>query len=250
MQIRKNLRNSNFIVFDKRNDLLESAAKYLFKLLKSKRNPVIGLATGNTFEPFYHYISSNYKKFGCSFKNATTFNLDEYVGLSETDMNSYHYYMNAHLFSKIDINPSNTFLPDGSSKDLKTEVLSYEKLICENNGIDLQFLGIGTNGHIGFNEPGTNPASITHVVDLSESTITTNSKYFKNKNMPRRAITMGISTILSSKQIVLIATGNSKRNIINKLISGKITQEVPASFLIDHKNTTIMLDKSAGKDLI
>ncbi len=196
--------------------------------------------------PFYRYVSSKYKIARVSFSKVNTFNLDEYVGLERSDAHSYFTYMRANLFSKININQKNANVPDGSSKDPKAEAFSYESKIASLGGIDLQYLGIGQNGHIGFNEPGTPFRSKTHVARLCESTIRQNSKYFGNGKMPRFAITMGIKTINSANKIVVIAIGKAKASIVKKALTCKPGPKIPASSLKCNANVTFMLDNKSA----
>lgn len=176
-----------------------------------------------------------------SFKNTTTFNLDEYVGLSPSNKNSYHYYMHNKFFKHIDIQENNTHLLNGGSEDLHKECIEYENLIRKLGPIDIQILGIGENGHIGFNEPGTSCSSRTHLIDLKESTIKANARFFDSvEEVPRQAITMGIGSI-----ILLIASGERKAGALTRLIEGDINEDSPASILQQHPDATIIADGAA-----
>ncbi len=234
------------LVYKNTSDLFKDAANELFETLRKKPDANIGLATGATFLPFYKYVSSKYKIARASFSKVNTFNLDEYVGLGRNDPNSYFTYMRTNLFSKIDIDQENANVPDGSSKDPKAEASGYERKIARLGGIDLQYLGIGQNGHIGFNEPGTPFGSKTHVVRLCASTIRQNSKYFGNGKMPRSAITMGIKTINSANKIVVIAVGKAKASIVKKALTCKPNKKIPASSLKRNANVTFMLDNKSA----
>lgn len=245
-----NLQGTKVLVYGNPSDLFKDAAKELFKTLKRKPAANIGLATGATFIPFYKLVSSRYKSEGASFRKASTFNLDEYVGLEKDSKESYHTYMRTNLFSKIDINSRNSHVPDGSSKDPEMEATDYERKISRHGGIDIQYLGIGMNGHIGFNEPKTPFSSKTHVVTLSRATIRQNSRYFGKGKMPRLAITVGIGTILKSRKIIVIATGNSKARIVKKILTGRPNKLIPASALIGSRNVTFMLDKNSAALII
>ncbi len=246
---RKGFGNASVFVFLNSYKPAEIAAGYLFNLMKEKKNPVVGLATGGTFEYFYDYVSQNYKNNDCTFKNVSTFNLDEYVGIAKDNPNSYHHYIDSRFYSRIDIKRENAFMPDGMAKDLQAEADIYDKRIASKGGIDLQFLGIGTNGHIGFNEPGTSFDSATHVAKLSESTVKDNSRFFKGSKVPESALTMGMSTIFSAKKIVVIATGKQKNGILRKIQGCGVTEEVPATILKMHHDVTFLLDSEAAHGL-
>jgi glucosamine-6-phosphate deaminase len=226
--------------------LSERAAGIVANFLKENPSAVLGLATGSTPQKTYELLSEKYGKGEISFKEAKTFNLDEYSGLSPGNPQSYHFFMEENLFSKIDIDIKNTFFPTDFGPDYE----NYDKKIEESGGIDLQILGIGRNGHIGFNEPGSSFSSKTRQVLLSEATIKDNSRFFKDiREVPEKAVTMGISTIMKAKKIILLAGGKNKKEIIRKMISGVISPEIPASVLQKHKNFIIILDKqSAGKN--
>ncbi len=227
---------------------MKAAAKPLFTLLGNNTDPVIGLATGGTFEPFYAYVAAHYKEEGCTFSRTRSFNLDEYLGISPENDQSYHYYMNKNLFSKVDI--KEVRLPDANPIG-RIDAAEYDNLIRDAGGIDLQYLGIGVNGHIGFNEPGTGFDSKTHVVSLTESTIAANARFFANESdVPRKAVTMGISTILGSRKIVLIATGKSKSGVIRDIAGvARPTETIPATALTTHPNASFYLDGAAAAEL-
>jgi len=221
------------------------AAEYIMK--KVTDNPAIhlGLATGGTPSEMYKNLIEDHKQNGTSYEHVTTFNLDEYIGLSGENPNSYRFYMDNHLFNHINIDKRKTHIPLGNTTDSQAECNRYEQLINE-NGIDLQILGIGQNGHIGFNEPGTSFSSKTHVVTLAPSTIQANARFFKTiEEVPTKAITMGISTIMKSKEILLLVSGESKKDAVNKLINGEIDEKFPASVLKNHPYVTIIADKAA-----
>ena len=234
-------------IYASQQDLYSDAVKILFNYLSTSKNRNIGLATGATFEPFYAELVSQCKAMGKERLEVNTFNLDEYLGLSRDDPNTYATYMQRHLFSKIAVEGS--FIPNSNAADPEIEASFYENLIRSKGGIGLQYLGIGTNGHIGFNEPGTATDTITHTVELSESTISSNSIYFKTARMPHKAITMGIGTILSADKIVLIATGKSKSAAIMGSVMQDPSPDVPASALRMHGNATILIDAPAASSL-
>lgn len=212
-----------------------------------KKNSVLGFATGSSPLEIYKYLIQYFKEGLVTFKNVTAFNLDEYVGIEKTHKNSYAYFMKDNLFSHIDIDMSKCNIENGLAEDLEKECDDYEKLIDEVGGIDLQILGIGTNGHIGFNEPSDKISSKTHIVELTQSTIDSNSKYFTDMQMPTKALTMGIATIMKAKKIILIASGKEKAQAIYNSLYGEITPLVPASMLRLHPDVTIYIDDEAAK---
>ncbi|GAA0290002.1 glucosamine-6-phosphate deaminase [Gracilibacillus halotolerans] len=208
--------------------------------------PNLGLATGSTPIGLYKHLISSNKKGDVSFRNVTTFNLDEYVKLSETDPNSYRYFMNEELFNHVDIDKNNTHVPNGKATDLDQECLDYENKIREAGGIDLQILGIGANGHIGFNEPGTSFQSRTQIVKLDEQTRVANSRFFDSMDdVPTHAITTGIGTIMDSKEIILLISGSAKKEAYERLINGEVSEEFPASVLQNHSNCIVIVDKES-----
>lgn len=238
------------IIKNNYREVSELAAQYLLNTVKSKTNAVIGLPTGGTPLGMYSIIVNEFNNNNISFQNVTTFNLDEYIGLEKTNKNSYYYFMNEHLFSHIDIKQENINIPNGMTNNVKQECSSYENKIKAAGLMDILFIGIGKNGHIGFNEPADYFEPYTHEVKLQDNTIAANSRFFDRiENVPKTAITMGIKTILSAKKIVLIASGVSKAEVIAKAIKGKITPQLPASILQLHNNITIIIDKEAAKNL-
>ncbi len=225
-------------------------ARLIAKALRAKPDLVLGLATGGTMERVYELLADMHRNEGLDFSGCRTFNLDEYVGLSVSEETSYRFYMNHHLFSKININIANTHLPDGQADNLEKECAQYEEKMVEAGGIDLQLLGIGQDGHIGFNEPLSALRSRTRVKSLSPDTVRQNARYFSSPgDMPRRAITMGVGTILDSKRCVLLATGESKAGIIAKAVEGPITAMISASALQLHPHCTIIVDEMAALKL-
>lgn len=228
----------------------KTAAEYIIE--KVSRNPSIklGLATGGTPIGTYKNLIADHQQNGTSYVNVAAFNLDEYIGLSRENGQSYRYYMNDLLFNHIDINQENTHIPHGDVADVQKECTRYEELLAKHGGIDLQILGIGANGHIGFNEPGTSINSKTHIVNLAPSTITANARFFdKVEDVPTQAITMGISTIMKSKEILLLISGESKKEALFNLLNGQVDERFPASVLKNHPNVTIIADKAAVADL-
>jgi glucosamine-6-phosphate deaminase len=224
----------------------KKAAEYIVDTIKNKPNAVIGMATGSTAEGTYEYLVRAYLNNEVRFKEASSVNLDEYVGLSPKNEQSYHAYMDHHLFDHIDMPAENNFIPNGEAIDLQGECARYEARIEELGGVDLQLLGLGHNGHIGFNEPGTSFSSKTQVVDLAESTRKANARFFDvMEEVPSKAITMGIATILKSKQILLLVSGKGKAEILNKLLESEQTESIPATALKGHHDVTIIADADA-----
>ncbi|MBO8157037.1 MAG: glucosamine-6-phosphate deaminase [Bacillaceae bacterium] len=229
-------------------EMSQLAADRVIDRVRSHPHFTLGLATGATPLGLYNKLVGDHQKNGTSYQGVVTFNLDEYIGLPPNHPNSYHYYMNQHLFDHIDIEEKNIHLPDGTAENLVKECIFYEKQIRQAGGIRLQILGIGQNGHIGFNEPGTSPDSRTHVVRLTESTRKANSHYFKSmEEVPACAITMGLATIIESEEIILLASGEHKSSTIDKLIHGDVHHQFPASLLKTHPNVTVIADQAALK---
>jgi glucosamine-6-phosphate deaminase len=236
----------NIITVKDYQKMSERAGDLLMNRVKMKEKPVLGLATGSTPEGMYAYIIEKYKEGKVSFSDVQTFNLDEYVGLDKDDTNSYTFYMKNQLFNHIDLLEGNAHLPDGKAENLKEECDAYEKKIERAGMIDLQVLGIGLNGHIGFNEPGTSFESKTHIVELDESTRQANARFFDSlDHVPTQALTMGIETIMNSKEILMLISGGSKAETLAKLMEGEVTEEFPASILHRHPNVTIIADEAA-----
>jgi len=207
---------------------------------------VLGLATGDTPIGMYRQLIEWYRKGDLDFGKARTVNLDEYVGLSTEHEQSYNWFMRQHLFSQVNLLPHNIFMPNGLAEDTAAECVRYEANIRAMGGIDLQVLGIGHNGHIGFNEPGPVFTKNTHVVTLSERTLAANSRFFDSgERMPRQAITMGMGTIMQAKRIVLLCAGESKAEILSRAVLGDIDPMVPASILQLHTDVTIVADQAA-----
>ncbi|MED1862070.1 glucosamine-6-phosphate deaminase [Fictibacillus nanhaiensis] len=222
------------------DELGRMAAEYVFSKIKSSERIVLGLATGRTPLGMYRHLSKYSKEYKQSYSHVHTVNLDEYVGSS-----AYHNYMQQNFFDHIGIHKNQTHLPDGIAVDLEKECTRYEEVIQQLGGIDLQVLGIGENGHIGFNEPGTDFNSRTHVVKLTDSTLSANAKYFTQEKQPQKAITMGISTILESKEILLLASGEKKARALKELFQGILNSDIPATALNQHPNVTVLADEGA-----
>lgn len=223
-----------------------AAAQYIINMLKNTPKLTLGLATGGTPQGVYQHLIEDYKKNGTSYAQVTSFNLDEYIGLSKDDPNSYYTYMYENLFKHINISLQQTNIPSGMNANLQSECEEYENKIQQYGGVDLQLLGIGSNGHIGFNEPGTSFQSKTHVVNLTQSTREANARYFTSiEEVPTQAITMGIQSIFKSKEILLLASGKAKQDAMVKLLNGDVTESFPASILKQHPNATIIADEEA-----
>jgi glucosamine-6-phosphate deaminase len=227
-----------------------TVADLITRALSAKPDLVLGLATGCTMESVYDQLVRKHQEKGLDFSRCRTFNLDEYIGLAADDPCSYHYFMRQRFFDGVNIDRRNTYLPDGMAEDLEAECANYEKLIAANGGIDLQVLGIGLNGHLGFNEPLSAFRSRTRVQTLSRVTRLQNAPLFpKPRLMPRRAITMGVGTILEARHCLLLATGLDKADIVARAIEGPLTAMITASALQLHPACTIVLDEEAAGNL-
>ena len=224
----------------------EEGGKKAFELIKEGMNngaKVLGLATGSTPETLYKEMTAS----DVDFTEMTSVNLDEYVGLGGEDEQSYRYFMNKHLFDKKPF--KETFVPNGKAEDLDAASAEYEKII-DAHPVDIQILGIGQNGHIGFNEPGTPLDSLTHVVELTESTINANKRYFdKVEDVPTRAVSMGIGSIMKGKKMILMAYGEAKAEAIKGMIDEPVTTDMPASALQNHQDVVVIIDDAAESKL-
>ncbi len=225
-------------------------AKLIADALRKKPSLTLGLATGRTMEKLYAMLGEMHKNEGLDFSLCKTFNLDEYVGLKPTDPNSYRSYMNRHLFSHVNIDIRNTHLPNGYAADLTSECAEYEQKIKDCGGVDVQLLGIGRSGHIGFNEPLSSLASRTREKALTPTTFAQNSPLFQNPDdMPKFALTMGVGTILEAKRILMLVTGEEKAEILAKSVEGPVTAMVSGSALQLHPHCTVIVDEDAAKCL-
>jgi glucosamine-6-phosphate deaminase len=232
------------------DEMSRTAAQIFAERIRKKPNLVLGLATGGTPVKMYKELIRMHKEEGLNFSKVITYNLDEYLGLSGDHDQSYRYFMNDNLFNHININKANTHVLNGKAKDAAAECKAYEEAIKKAGGIDIQLLGIGGNGHIAFNEPGSAKDSRTRIVDLTQKTIEDNARFFASANdVPKQALSMGNGTILEAREIVLIADKASKADAISKSIEGSVTEKVPASLLQPHKNTTFVVDKDAASKL-
>lgn len=227
-------------------DMSRKAAAILAAQVVEKPNCVLGLATGSTPIGAYDFLSQWCQEGSVDFSQAATVNLDEYRGLDHSNDQSYYYFMNKHLFSRINIDPARTNVPDGTESDADKEAARYEELIRTLGGIDIQLLGIGHDGHIGFNEPGTAFDTITHCVDLTEMTIEANKRFFASADeVPRQAYTMGCGTIMHARKILMVVSGADKADILAAALQGPVTPEVPASIIQFHPDVTVIADKEA-----
>jgi len=235
------------IVVDNYEEMSKKAAMMIASQVMLKPNSVLGLATGDTPLGMYKELIQLFNKNEVDFKEVTTFNLDEYYGINRENPQSYYNYMMVNLFDNININKENINVPDGTALDVDAACSAYEDKIKEAGGIDMQVLGIGGNGHIGFNEPDVNFEAATHLVNLDEQTIEANSRFFDSvEDVPIKAISMGIKTIMNSKKIILLANGISKAGSIERALKGKISPNIPASILQLHNDVTIILDSEAA----
>lgn len=222
-------------------------AQLIADTVRSKPRSVLGLPTGRTPEGVYDRLAMLHTEQKLDFANVTTFNLDEYIGIPATDPQSYRSTMERSFFSKVNIDRANTHLPDGTASDLETECASYEQLIMDSGGIDIQLLGIGLNGHLAFNEPLSSFSSRTRPKSLTPETRAQNSSFFGSLDqVPMRAVTMGIGTILDSRWCILLATGSSKAEIILKAVEGPLGASVPATALQMHRRCTVVVDEAAA----
>lgn len=234
------------ILCDNYDEMSYQASRLIESQLILKPDSVLGLATGSTPIGTYKKLIEKNQKGDIDFSRVTTFNLDEYYPISQSNDQSYRYFMNDQLFSHVNIDINKTHVPNGEAEDPERECLEYESEIDACGGIDLQLLGIGVNGHIGFNEPDTNLNSFTHLTELTESTITANSRFFESEDdVPRKAITMGIASILKSKKIILLASGTSKSRVVSELLNGCINTSIPATLLKVHPDVVLICDKDA-----
>lgn len=227
--------------------LSKRAASILIEEISKKEDIILGLATGSTPIGTYKELIRAHKEDGLDFSKVKTFNLDEYIGLDGCHPNSYRYFMDEHLFNHINIDKSNTHVPDGKAEDLEAYCKEYDRLIEESGGIDVQILGIGSNGHIAFNEPAEELSLGTTVVRLKESTIRDNARFFNSiEEVPKTAISMGIGSIMKARKIILLASGKNKAEIMAKLLKNDVvTTQIPASLLKLHHDVTIIVDEDA-----
>lgn len=237
----------NVVVTDNYDEMSKAAAAVIADQLKAKPESVLGLATGTTPIGLYAELVRACDAGEISFANAQSFNLDEYRGLPGTHDQSYRYFMQENLFDHVDIDVAKTHVPDGSMEDAEAACAAYEEAIAQAGGVDLQLLGLGHNGHIGFNEPCDSFPVNTHCVKLTESTIEANSRLFDSiDDVPREAYTMGIGTIMKARKILLVVSGAGKAEIVRDVVCGPVVPQVPASVLQLHPAVTVVVDKEAG----
>lgn len=238
------------IVAKNYEEMSKLAAEFMAEEIKKKPEIILGLATGGTPVGMYKELIRMCDNKEVDFSKATTVNLDEYIGLSGEHNQSYRYFMNSNLFNHINIDKAKTFVPNGQAPDIEAECKSYDARIRELGGIDLQLLGLGSNGHVAFNEPDTFLTVGSHETKLTQSTIEANARFFDSMDeVPKTAITMGLGGIMQAKKILVIANGEGKADVVEKLMNGKITTEVPASMLQMHRDVTIIVDEAAASKL-
>ena len=227
-------------------ELSRRAANFIAAQVILKPTSVLGLATGSSPIGTYEHLVKMYENGDLDFSQVTTVNLDEYKGLSPENDQSYRYFMNTNLFDHVNIDKTRTFVPNGLEADSDKACSEYNEIIRKQGGVDLQLLGLGHNGHIGFNEPGAAFEKETHCVDLTESTIEANKRFFESEDdVPRQAYTMGIKNIMQAKKILVVVSGEDKADILKEVLYGPITPEVPASILQLHNDVTIVADEAA-----
>ncbi len=228
-------------------EMSELAAEEVIATVRENPRAVLGLATGSTPLGLYANLTKDHEENGTSYSECRTVNLDEYVGLPPTHPQSYAYFMRKNLFEHIDIKPENTHIENGVAVDEAAECERYNALLSELRQ-DVQILGIGSNGHIAFNEPGTPFDSVTHTVELAESTVRDNARLFDSvDDVPRRAFTMGLANIMNARKIIILANGENKAEAVRALVNGEISEDVPATVLRRHADCTLICDEEAGK---
>lgn len=229
------------------DEMSKTAYKYMKEVLLNKKNAILGLATGSTPEGLYKEMVADYKAGNVSYKDVISYNLDEYVGIDQNHPESYYSFMHKHLFDQVDIQVENTHLPSGTTQE---DADAYEEALKKVT-IDCQVLGIGRNGHIGFNEPGTSFDVGTHIVDLTESTIEANCRFFDNdpNQVPKQAISMGIASILRSKELLVLASGKEKAEAVKGMVEGAVSEVCPASVLQTRDNVIVIVDEAAASAL-
>lgn len=231
-----------FIVCKNYDELSQRAAEFVSAQIILKPDCNLGLATGSTPIGMYEKLV----EMNIDFSNVTTFNLDEYYPISRNNNQSYYYFMTKHLYSKVNLKKENIFIPNGETNNPEEECAQYEKSIAEHGGLDLQVLGIGQNGHIGFNEPSETLNSFTHITHLTQNTIEANSRFFEEINdVPKQALTMGVATIMRAKRILLLASGKEKARVVHALRGNMIDPEIPATILAAHNDVTVIVDEDA-----
>ncbi len=234
------------IVVKNSNEIASEALKVMLETVKSNSKAVIGLATGSSPIGLYESMIADHVNSGTSYADIRTVNLDEYVGLDEKSEQSYIYFMNDNLFKSVNLNKNNINLPNGMNADMQVECDNYTALL-NSMPQDIQLLGIGANGHIGFNEPGTSFDSTTHIVELEEGTRIDNARFFNSLDeVPKFAITMGIANIMNAKKILVVANGKNKAKAVFEMVKGQVSENCPASILQKHKDVVLVIDESAA----
>ncbi|MGI6659198.1 MAG: glucosamine-6-phosphate deaminase [Dethiobacteraceae bacterium] len=237
-------------IVDSYEELSVKAALIVAGQISFKADSVLGLCTGSTPIGMYQELVKMYRGQGLDFSQVTFFNLDEYIGLAPDNEQSYHYFMKSNLFQHVNARPEKINIPNGLAAEIEAECARYEQAIAQAGGLDLQVLGVGRNGHIGFNEPAAEFTGKTHLVDLDEDTINANARFFAaREEVPTQAITMGIKTIMQAEKILLLANGEGKAQALRDAVLGEINPRVPASILQLHHNCTFIIDKAAAKYL-
>ncbi len=240
----------NVKVYKNTDEIGYVAATIFAAQVISKPNSVLGLATGSTPIPTYKNMIDMYNKGVVDFSKVTTFNLDEYIGLDHSHNQSYYYFMQENLFKGINVAEENIHVPSGISDDIEKTAKEYDEMIENVGGIDVQILGIGVNGHIAFNEPCDYFPMGTHTVQLTQSTIEANARFFKNESeVPKSAISMGIGSIMKARKIIIIATGENKADAVSAMVNGKVEPQLPASILQLHSDVTLLCDEAAASKL-
>lgn len=227
-------------------ELSKKAAKMVASVMTLKPNCILGLATGSTPVGTYQELIRLNEAGEIDFSKVTTYNLDEYYPISPENDQSYRYFMNNNLFNHVNIDKANTHVPNGMAEDAEAECRAYEEMVAATGGVDLQILGVGQNGHIGFNEPDANLIAPTHLTGLTESTISANARFFDSADdVPRQALTMGMTTIMRAKKIMVLANGKAKHAVVRAMLTDEITTEIPATLLKVHNDVVLLCDKEA-----
>lgn len=240
----------NIVVAEDYDEMSKIAAELVAGAVAEKPDAVLGLATGGTPMGLYKELVGLHRAGAADFSRITTFNLDEYYPIQKTNEQSYSFFMNENLFNHINVDFGRVHIPDGEAKDPEAECAAYEARIAAGGSIDLQVLGLGVNGHIGFNEPADCFSAATSLVNLTQSTIDANKRFFESEaQVPRQALTMGVKTIMMARRILMLASGGAKADIVRRFIRGPVTPQVPASALQLHRRVTVVLDRAAAAGL-
>ena len=241
----------NVQVVENYNEMSAEGAMVVARQIRDKPSAVIGFATGSTPIGLYQSLIQMHRNEGLDFSHITTFNLDEYVGLKAEDRQSYHSFMYEHLFSHVNVKPAQVYIPNGMAEDLEAHCIWYESEIARFGGLDMQILGIGTNGHLGFNEPGSSLGSRTRVVSLAQTTVRDNARFFGHiDEVPEKAITMGLDTIMDARSLLLLGSGAGKAEAIRASLEGPLTVMEPASVLQLHPQIRFIIDREAASRLM